>query len=96
MSDAPKSWRVPLSRRSVFRIFTVTAVGAAMLRTVVGNRLAAAEAKMAQKDAHYQATPKGEQQCGNCANFEPPASCKLVEGTIVPTGWCKMYAKKAT
>jgi hypothetical protein len=26
--------------------------------------------------------------------FEAPNSCKTVEGTISPEGWCMVYAKK--
>jgi hypothetical protein len=26
--------------------------------------------------------------------FEPPSTCKTVEGTVSPDGWCKIYVKK--
>lgn len=55
---------------------------------------ALAESKMQQKAVSYQPTPKGNLQCTNCANFEPPASCKLVDGTISPSGWCNLYSAK--
>lgn len=53
-----------------------------------------AQAKAAQKLVGYQDTPHGAQQCNNCAQFEAPSSCKVVDGTISPTGWCKVYVKK--
>lgn len=54
-----------------------------------------AEAKVAQATVHYQEKPKGAQECSNCNYFEPPSSCKLVEGPINPSGWCMLWAKKA-
>lgn len=51
-------------------------------------------AKATQKAAGYQDTPKGEQRCDNCSQFEPPSGCKIVEGEISPSGWCKVYVKK--
>ncbi len=80
------------SRRSiVLRIFACTA-GAAALATSVKE----AAAKMAQKIAEYQETPKGDQECSNCSLFQPPNSCTLVDGNISPTGWCKFWVKKAS
>ena len=55
---------------------------------------ALAASKMQQKAVSYQPTPKGNLQCANCANFEAPASCKLVDGAISPTGWCTLYNAK--
>jgi hypothetical protein len=55
---------------------------------------ARAASKLQQKSVSYQPTPKGNLQCATCANFEPPASCKLVDGTISPSGWCTLYSAK--
>jgi len=55
---------------------------------------ALAASKLQQKAVSYQQTPKGNLQCATCANFEPPASCKLVDGTISPSGWCTLYSAK--
>jgi hypothetical protein len=54
-----------------------------------------AAAKMAQKAAEYQDTPKGDQQCSNCSLFQEPNACTLVDGDISPSGWCKFWVKKA-
>lgn len=62
--------------------------------TVSANRVAAAQTKVAQKIVAYQDTPKGALRCDNCAQFEAPSSCKVVDGTISPSGWCKVYVKK--
>jgi hypothetical protein len=56
---------------------------------------AQAPQKLAQKVVQYQTTPKNGQQCSNCVNFEPPNACKLVEGSIVPTGWCIAFGPKS-
>jgi hypothetical protein len=50
--------------------------------------------KIDQKTAMYQPTPKNGQSCAKCFAFEPPASCKLVAGTISPAGWCQLFAPK--
>ena len=33
-----------------------------------------------------QGTPKGDQRCEGCANFQPPNACKFVEGHITANG----------
>ena len=53
-----------------------------------------AQAKMSQKAAEYQATPKDGQSCANCSLYRAPSSCTLIDGTIVPTGYCRFYIKK--
>jgi hypothetical protein len=59
-------------------------------------RHAAAQTKIAQAAAKYQNTPKGQQSCAVCANFQPPNACKFVDGTISPKGWCMLFAPKQT
>ena len=95
MDNAPKIRSAELSRRSILQNLAFTAGGAAMLGTTVsGSHVAAAQTKATQKAVGYQDTPKGAQRCDNCAQFEPPSSCKTVEGNIAPAGWCKVYVKK--
>ena len=50
--------------------------------------------KVSQGAAQYQATPKGDQFCANCAHFVAPTACKWVAGEISPGGWCRLYKKK--
>jgi hypothetical protein len=84
-----------LSRRALLCDVTLAAGGAAILgSTAIANRADAADTKAAQKLVAYQDAPKGPQRCDNCTYFEPPSSCKVVEGTISPAGWCQLYAKK--
>ena len=61
------------------------ALGAAATATAASP--AAAQQKVSQADAKYQATPKGEQHCDGCVNFQPPKACKFVQGDISPSGW---------
>jgi hypothetical protein len=73
-------------------------VAAAGTGAIVGAGLASSPAlasnKIPQKAVGYQPAPKGDQRCDNCALWQTPASCKLVDGTIAPSGWCTLYKKK--
>jgi hypothetical protein len=55
---------------------------------------AKASSKMSPRAMSYRPTPNGNQRCDNCANFQAPSSCKLVDGPIVPSGWCILYRSK--
>jgi hypothetical protein len=52
---------------------------------------ATAREKLSQQEALYQDSPKDIRMCATCTLFEPPRSCKVVEGDISPNGWCKAY-----
>ena len=52
--------------------------------------------KIDQKVALYQPSPKNGQSCNKCMQWEPPASCKIVAGTISPAGWCQLFSPKQT
>jgi High potential iron-sulfur protein len=43
----------------------------------------------------YQPSPKDGHQCDNCMLFQAPESCQVVDGKVSPSGWCKLWAKKA-
>ena len=83
------------SRRHVLAI-AATAAGASITSAiaVIGTSTPAQAAKAPQKVVKYQDTPKGEQRCDNCDLFEAPSSCKNVDGTIAPQGWCIVYRKR--
>jgi hypothetical protein len=40
-------------------------------------------------------TAKDGQECDECAHFSAPGACKLVDGSISPHGWCRLWTKKA-
>ncbi len=48
--------------------------------------------KMTLQQAQYQNTPKDIYSCELCSLFEPPKSCKVVEGEVSKDGWCKAFA----
>ena len=79
------------SRRAVLQAgFTMLAAG---LST---GAQAQAPQKLAQKIVQYQDHPKDGQMCSTCVNFVPPDQCKLVEGPVVPQGWCIAFGPKAS
>jgi High potential iron-sulfur protein len=83
-----------ISRRRVLTIVAgATGASIATAAAVIGASTPARAAKAPQKAVKYQDTPKGEQRCENCSLFEAPSSCKTVDGTISPQGWCIVYAK---
>ena len=90
-AETPKE-TADLSRRNVLRGVTLTAGSAALLAALTTQR---AEAKMKQEAAGYQATPKDGQRCSGCTVFVAPASCRLVDGTISPDGYCRFFVKKS-
>lgn len=80
-----------ISRR-VMLTGTALALGAAAAAAAVSQ--AAAQEKISQADAKYQTTPKGEQHCDGCVNFQPPKACKFVQGDVSPSGWCQLFTPK--
>ena len=78
-----------VSRRTVL----IAAAGAAPLLAL--GATGAHAAKLAQSAVKYQASPKDGKQCDGCNLFVAPSSCKSVDGTISPKGWCSLWVKKA-
>lgn len=87
--------QIKLSRRILLGDFV--AFGCGLCLSVVLAPAAVAQAaakKMSQVAARYQAQPKGDRSCSNCTNFIAESkSCKLVEGSISPEGWCNLWSK---
>ena len=81
-----------VSRRDF--LFAASVGGGALLGASLIASPAAASNKMSPKAMSYRPTPNGNQRCDNCANWQPPGSCKLVEGPITPSGWCILYNPK--
>jgi hypothetical protein len=80
-----------VSRRELLRGAVIAAGGAAAL----AGSVVPAQAKMTQKAAGYQDSPKNGASCATCALFQPPSSCNLVDGNVSPNGWCRFYSKKS-
>lgn len=70
------------------------AISCAGLALAGAGGAAAAAPQVAQDAAGYQTQPSGDQRCAFCIHFRAPSSCELVQGTIVPNGWCKLYRAK--
>jgi hypothetical protein len=84
-----------ISRRHALTIAAgATGASIASAIAVIAVSTPAQAAKVSQKIVKYQDTPKGEQRCENCVQFEAPSSCKTVDGTVAAQGWCMVYAKK--
>jgi hypothetical protein len=80
--------RFAVSRRRVLGLLAL-AGGASF-----AGRAQADSAKASQAEALYQDTPKGQQRCVICLNFEAPDQCRFVEGPIKPQGWCQFFAAR--
>jgi len=83
-----------LSRRSLLagaaRIAGLTLAG-----SVIPIQLASAQQKVSKQTMKYQDKPSGDQRCDGCMQFVAPSSCKVVDGTISPSGWCMAWVNKA-
>jgi hypothetical protein len=82
-----------MSRRSVLKRATLL-VGTVMAASVLPGKQALAQQKVSKEAMKYQDKPNGDKQCSNCLQFVPPGSCKVVEGTISPNGYCLAWVKK--
>jgi hypothetical protein len=80
-----------VSRRNVLRGATLAAGGI----LAAGVTVQPAEAKMTAAAAGYVAESKTADTCSNCTLFVAPASCKIVDGTISPKGYCRFFVKKS-
>jgi hypothetical protein len=89
MPDQPRRWSAPLSRRSLLRSAVGSAGGAILCARP---NAANAVIKISQKAVAYQDHPDGDKRCEKCAQFQPPSGCKMVDGTINPQGYCRIFA----
>ena len=85
----------PSQRLGISRRTALITAGAAPLLAMMAGR-AEAGAKVSQSAVHYQASPKDGKDCDDCTNFISPGGCKLVDGSISPKGWCRLWVKRAS
>jgi hypothetical protein len=85
-----------ITRRHAVGLGAGAAIGSATLALAGNQRVAAAAPQTTQEAAGYQTQPTGDQRCALCAHFLPPSSCQVVQGTIVPNGWCKLFKAKSS
>lgn len=49
---------------------------------------------MTKSEAAYRENPNGQMQCDRCSMFRKPYDCSLVDGLILPYGWCRYWKRK--
>ena len=83
------------ARRSASRrrVLELTAGALALGGIATAGLAAAAQAKSSQKSVSYQDHPKAGHGCNSCKAFQPPTSCKTVEGPVQSSGWCSLYIR---
>jgi hypothetical protein len=74
------------------REFTTWLGGAAAAWPLAARAHQAGGEKLSKAQAQYQDSPKGIAMCSTCTLFVAPHACKVVDGDISPSGWCKEYA----
>ena len=89
------------SRRRLFRQSAVIVSGAVLGGLMLRGKARAQSGKVSQAIAKYQDKPHGTQQCDGCMQYIPGkaasanGTCKIVEGSISPKGWCMFFAPKS-
>jgi hypothetical protein len=95
-----------LSRRGLLRQAIAAAAlipGFVLTRQVRGAAATALNPAdpMAKALAYVEASPKPDQKCANCAQYQgkagdSSAGCNIFAGkTVTAAGWCSVWAKKA-
>lgn len=82
-------------RQLIFDAAAAVGVAGAFAAGLSPRSAAAAKVKMAQADIGYQPRPNGAQRCHLCVNWQAPSACKVVAGSISPSGWCGLFVHKA-
>jgi hypothetical protein len=90
-ASAPQTSR----RQLIFNMAIVAGVAGATVTGLSAGSAMAKQSKLAQTDIGYQNRPNGGQRCDICVNWQAPSACKLVAGTISPSGWCGLFVRKA-
>jgi hypothetical protein len=84
---APMRSRRQVLGRGAFMIGVAAALGGAPTS-------GRANIKIAKAQAGYKDTPVGGNECDRCIQFQPPSSCKIVDGSVRPSGSCNYFAAK--
>ena len=93
MLTAPSDERPLATSRRQLIFDMMLGLGLAGVSSLAAGPGAAAQAKLSQADSGYQNRPNSGQRCELCTNWRGPTSCKVVAGTISPTGWCSLYVR---
>jgi hypothetical protein len=82
------------------RIFVSNVVVLPALAGLLLAETTAAQAKGSKAQFKYQSTPNSGHKCSQCTFFIPGSSatangtCKIVDGSISPSGWCTAFSAK--
>jgi hypothetical protein len=93
MSNDEKFSDTWVCRRDFLNIAAVG--GGALVAAGLSGSASAAPKKFSQQQAHYQPIPKSGQRCQNCALWQAPTACQVVDGQVSPAGWCILYQAKS-
>jgi High potential iron-sulfur protein len=84
------------------RTFVAKAVVLPALAGLLLAETTSAEAKGSKAQFKYQGTPNGGHKCSQCTFYIPGTSskangtCKIVDGSISPNGWCTAFSAKSS
>ena len=90
-----------MSGMSTRKTFIGSLIVLPALAGIATSTASADTAKSSQASMHYQATPNNGQQCSKCNFFiagssaSDNGSCKIVDGSISPNGWCIAFNAKS-
>lgn len=93
MSDESNHSCRSVSRRDFLNVAAVG--GGALIAAGLTSSASGEPKKFSQKQAHYQPVPKAGQRCQNCALWQAPTACQVVDGQVSPAGWCILYQAKS-
>jgi hypothetical protein len=88
--------KIELSRRLLLQNAATVPGTVTVLELIAEGAAAEVQVKASQQVAGYQNTASGGNRCGNCAQFQPPATCRVVAGRISPQGWCRLFFPKTS
>jgi len=86
-----------LSRREFVTLGGLWAVNVTVVTLAAAPRTASAKA--VREVFHYQEKPNDGKSCSSCNLFsllpDGKGSCAIIEGVIVPNGWCMAYTPRS-
>jgi hypothetical protein len=84
-----------ISRRGMLKGGALLAGGALAADAIFTALPARADAGKVPKSAvAYLGSPRGDNRCELCVQYQPPSDCKLVQGAVSPLGSCTLFARK--
>ena len=63
--------------------------------SAAGMASTASSGKMSQSQAGYKSSASGDKQCDKCQQFQAPSACKIVDGSVSPSGTCNFFTAKS-